>query len=42
MPTETDPHTAREIAFFDLFEHAGVLTAVKDKARFRARACGPP
>jgi len=23
-------------------EHAGVLTAVKDKARFRARACGPP
>jgi 2-polyprenyl-6-methoxyphenol hydroxylase-like FAD-dependent oxidoreductase len=25
-----------------LFEHAGVLTAVKDKARFHARACGPP
>jgi hypothetical protein len=27
---------------FDLPDHAGALTAVKDKARFRARACGPP
>jgi hypothetical protein len=29
-------------AFFDLIEDAGGLTAVKDKARNRARACGPP
>ena len=34
--------SSAKIAFFDLFEHAGVLTAVKDKARYRARACGPP
>jgi hypothetical protein len=27
---------------FDLGEHAGVLTAVKDKAHDRARAYGPP
>jgi hypothetical protein len=30
------------MASFDLREHAGVLTAVKDKAHHRARAYGPP
>jgi hypothetical protein len=30
------------MASFDLAEHAGVLAAVKDKARYRARAHGPP
>jgi hypothetical protein len=31
-----------EKAFIDLAEGAGVLATVKDKARYRARACGPP
>jgi len=26
----------------DLAEHVSVLTTVKDKARYRARACDPP
>jgi hypothetical protein len=30
------------MASFDLGERAGVLTAVKDKARHRTRAYGPP
>jgi hypothetical protein len=30
------------MASLDLAEHAGVLAAVEDKARYRARADGPP
>jgi len=33
---------AMDLTSVDLFEGAGVLTAVKDKARCCTRACGPP
>jgi hypothetical protein len=31
-----------KIESIDLAKHASVLATVKDKARYRARACGPP
>jgi hypothetical protein len=45
LSTINTPQLAAGIFYFvfsDLIEHAGALTAVKDKARFRARAFGPP